>query len=757
MLDFEELKVTFFQECAEYFSAFEDQFAILMQSPVNSDVINDVFRSVHSIKGGAAAFGLEDVVTFAHRMENVLDLMRSGQLSVTKDRLILFMRAVDILSDLVNAAKRDEEYINPAKAELLLKLEELERAQLSFRPSTLMKQGAAPSFPVTSVEADRKAALKLFKIRLTPQRGLYFRANEPQLLFRELQEIGDLALTCHCDCPDTLEGFDPFRPVFSWDMDLKTTSSRQDIEEIFEFVEDDCLLTINEIEQNFVLSEQVEQHDQVPINNISLDDLLADLDMGDAAPAGGQAGESTPVKNITHIQDHQGQTGEVQSLPDHLMTVQPVPIDMAGEPASGEEEEAVQEETQNFDKLQDMASFPASSKVDSIRVDLEKIDKVINMVGEIVITQSILRDQLDEDLARDHPEMIKGIDILAQHTRQLQDYVMAIRAQPVKTVFNRLPRLIRELSEQTGKKVHLEIEGESTEIDKTVIEKLVDPLMHMVRNAVDHGIESPDVRREKGKSETGTLRLSAHQQGDKIHVSLSDDGQGLHADKLFKRAVERQLIPADARLSEDDILNLIFMPGFSTASDISNISGRGVGMDVVRQNIHKLGGRIVVDSVPDKGTRVSMILPLTLAVMDVMKIEISGVHYVLPVNVIVESFQSIRIPKETIPAQGRVMPYRDGYISILDLADLLGLSERPECATDYMIVCHVDGQEKIAFRAHAILGQQQVVIKSLEEHYHSLPGISGATILGDGNVALILDLEGLIRLHKKQKSRPMAA
>jgi two-component system chemotaxis sensor kinase CheA len=714
MIDFDDLKKTFFQECADYITAFEDQFDALQKNCHNKDSLNAVFRSVHSIKGGAAAFGFEDIVNFSHAIENVLDRVRSDEMTLTQDSLDICMRAVDVLSDLIEATRRNEPYINSAKAELMLKLEELEKGQgaSSSQAANDMKRAHQQGQTAQAEAEPEPEPLHHYHIVFKPQRGLYYRANEPQLLFRELKTLGQLDVLCHQDYSQSLENFDPFTPVFSWTLDLYSHCAIDAVFDVFEFADDDCELEITCVHAQAPCDEK-DQDLERP--SVSLDDLLSDL-------------------NMDVEQDH-----APFAIPqDQIMALK------AATPAP-EHDDVLLKDT------------PYQDKVDSIRIDLKKIDKVINMVGEIVITQSILKAQLDDYLHQNYPDLMQGVDILAQHTRQLQDHVMSIRAQPMKTVFGRLPRLLRELCAQTGKKVVLEIEGEATEIDKTVVEQLVDPLMHMVRNAVDHGIESPQERKAKGKPESGTLWLSAEQKGDKIHICVRDDGQGLHPDKLLKRAIDKGLVEPDARLTYEEILDLIFCPGFSTASDISNISGRGVGMDVVRQNIHKLGGRISLESKPDQGMCVSMILPLTLAVMDVMLIELSGVHYVLPLNVIVESFQSSKVKKEMMAGGETVMKMRNEYVCILNLAELLGLTPQPESERDYIIVCHIDGQDRIGLKVNAILGQQQVVIKSLEEHFEKIQGVSGATILGDGNVALILDVDGLMRLNKDKVQSDMAA
>ncbi|NOZ33579.1 MAG: chemotaxis protein CheA, partial [Alphaproteobacteria bacterium] len=388
----------------------------------------------------------------------------------------------------------------------------------------------------------------------------------------------------------------------------------------------------------------------------------------------------------------------------------------------------------------------------SIRVDLEKVDRVVNMVGELVITQSMLSQQMDDDLREKYQELIRGLEVLEQTTRGLQDSVMAIRAQPVKSVFSRLPRLMRELATKTGKKIRLEMVGEHTEIDKTVIEQLSDPLTHMIRNSADHGIEMPEIRLAAGKSETGTIRLSAEQSGGSILIAVEDDGAGINRERVLETARERGVIAPDQQLSEEQIDNLVFAPGFSTASSVSDISGRGVGMDVVLSNIKKIGGTVHVRSRPGQGTRMTLRLPLTLAVLDVMLVKVAQCHYVIPLSSIVETIQCARSDFGEVPSGARVMQVRGEYVQVVDLAERFAMTSDVEEGRRFVVLCEAEGSVKVALIVDDIVGQQQVVIKSLEENYQRIEGIAGGTILGDGSVALIVDVQGIKSTTGEQKA-----
>ncbi|MET0439865.1 MAG: chemotaxis protein CheA, partial [Devosia sp.] len=385
--------------------------------------------------------------------------------------------------------------------------------------------------------------------------------------------------------------------------------------------------------------------------------------------------------------------------------------------------------------------------VQSIRVDLDKVDRVVNMVSELVITQSMLTQQMDENLRARYTELVRGLEVLAQTTRGLQDSVMAIRAQPVKSVFSRMPRLVRELATKTGKKIKLETIGENTEIDKTVIEQLSDPLTHMIRNSADHGIEDPEKRKARGKSEIGTIRLSAEQAGGNILIIVEDDGNGINRERVLQLARDKGLVAPDITPTDEQIDQLIFAPGFSTADAVSDISGRGVGMDVVLSNIKKIGGSVHVRSWTGKGSRMTLRLPLTLAVLDVMLVKVGESPYVVPLSSIVETMQCSGAVFERVPSGGQVLQVRGEYVQVIDVAQRFGMHSNKAPDDRFVVLCESEGSQKVALVVDDIIGQQQVVIKSLEENFEQVEGIAGGTILGDGNVALIVDVQGL-RVHQ---------
>jgi two-component system chemotaxis sensor kinase CheA len=394
----------------------------------------------------------------------------------------------------------------------------------------------------------------------------------------------------------------------------------------------------------------------------------------------------------------------------------------------------------------------------TIRVELDKIDRVVNMVGEIVIAQAML-SQVVQDLPPDIMSRVaQRIEDVFHHTRELKNSVMSMRAQPVKTVFQRMTRLVRELAVKTGKKVQLEMQGENTEVDKTVIERLSDPITHIIRNSIDHGIEPPAARLKAGKKEAGTIRLSAEQRGGRIVIQITDDGAGINADRVLKKARERGLVAADAVLSQDEIHNLIFLPGFSTAEVISDLSGRGVGMDVVKRNIQDLGGRITLKSDPGRGMQIELALPLTLAVMDGMIVRVAQETYVMPISAIVECIRPARTDIRPLVGTCGALQIRGSIVPLVylgDVFDVPGFVREPaECT---VIVIEGSDRARIGLVVDELMGHQQVVIKSIEENYGSVPGIAAATILGNGRVAFIVDIEKLSELLDKDSQYSTAA
>jgi len=722
MSDLDDFKATYFDECSELLNELEEQFQAIEEGERGADRLNAVFRAIHSIKGGAGAFGFTGLVGFAHAFETLLDYVRDGRIELVDEVVALCIRANDIVADFVAAARSGETLPSDYGAEEKARFdalcrgespdgdengEPMEEFDIEFTPVMVKLPFAEDEAALTlDAEADAFEEAPLagtdghWEIRFIPHTDLYARANDPLLLFRELAALGEIDVKALVADLPALADFEPFGVYCTWEISLSSpTVTEAQIREVFEFVDGDC--------------------------DIEIAQLAAMPAREAAAPAAAAApDESTPAADEPAV-----------SFADLAAEITPVappkpvaPSLVAKAPSS---EGAAEEGDQRKNGVQ------------SIRVDLDKVDRVVNMVGELVITQSMLTQQMDENLRVRYQELVRGLEVLAQTTRGLQDSVMAIRAQPVKSVFSRMPRLMRELAQKTGKKIRLEMIGENTEIDKTIIEQLSDPLTHMIRNSADHGIESPEKRIAAGKPETGVIRLSAEQAGGNILIIVEDDGQGINRERVLQVARDRGVVGPDQQLTEEQVDQLIFAPGFSTAEAISDISGRGVGMDVVLSNIKKIGGSVHVRSVPGKGTRMTLRLPLTLAVLDVMLVKVAASPYVIPLSSIVETIQCSRANFSRVPSGAQVLQVRGEYVQVVDLALRFDTPTQVESDSRFVVLCEAEGGVKVALIVDDIIGQQQVVIKSLEENFERIDGIAGGTILGDGNVALIVDVQGL--------------
>ena len=733
MSDLDDFKATYFDECSELLLDLEEQFAAIEGGDRGADRLNAVFRAIHSIKGGAGAFGFTDLVAFAHAYETLLDHVRDGRIELSEPVAALCIRANDLVADFVNAAKagtslgagygaderRQFDALTSAEMAGLraagegMSGEALDEFDIDFIPVMVALPLGTPEEPADDrfVHVPLTVEKGHWEIRFAPHRELYARANDPLLLFRELGSLGELTVVARLGEVPPLSDFEPFGVYCSWELTLLSpTATVNDIAEVFEFVEGNCDLSIVQLARP--------------------EPTLAELAQIVAVP------EPEPAPSFAELA-----ASVQQETPPRRPAPVPAPAAAPVLPLAV------------VDDTEDRRTGPEDRRgagVQSIRVDLDKVDRVVNMVGELVITQSMLTQQMDDTLRARYQELVRGLEVLAQTTRGLQDAVMAIRAQPVKSVFSRMPRLVRELAARTQKKIRLETVGEATEIDKTVIEQLGDPLTHMIRNSADHGIETPERRLAAGKPEVGTIRLSAEQAGGNILIAVEDDGGGINRERVLQVARSKGIVAADATPSDEQIDQLIFAPGFTTAAELSDISGRGVGMDVVLSNIKKIGGSVQVRSRTGQGTRMTLRLPLTLAVLDVMLVRVASSPYVVPLSSIVETIQCSRADFGRTPSGAKVLRVRGEYVQVVDLAERFQLATGAELANRFVVLCEAEGGSKVALVVDDIIGQQQVVIKSLEENFESIEGIAGGTILGDGNVALIVDVQGLRApsLHK---------
>jgi len=781
MSDLDDFKATYFDECSELLTEMEEQFAAIEAGERDADRLNAVFRAIHSVKGGAGAFGFSALVGFAHAYETLLDYVRDGRVEMSDDVVTLCIRANDIVADYVKAAQTGEALPTDYGQEEKERFDALARGDradddaggepmeefdLEFTPVMVNLGGAedaADGFDLDSLDLDdaddafdappMEAVAGQWEIHFTPHTALYARANDPLLLFRELAALGEMQVRPVMTEMPSLAEFEPFAVYCSWEITLVSeTLTEAQIREVFEFVDGDCDIGIAQAGAGFVLPTAKQAAPAKPLAAAEPDpsDLLAlaDDEVSDlldfkldtdviAAPAAEPVSVPAPVVPAEAVEDDTFEEAPGLSFAELAASIAPTPV-AKPKPVAPPKAAAPAASSDGEDH-----GGKANVGVQSIRVDLDKVDRVVNMVGELVITQSMLTQQMDETLRARYTELVRGLEVLAQTTRGLQDSVMAIRAQPVKSVFSRMPRLVRELASKTGKKIKLETIGENTEIDKTIIEQLSDPLTHMIRNSADHGIESTEKRLAKGKSDTGTIRLSAEQAGGNILIIVEDDGAGINRERVLQVARDKGIVAPETNPTDEQIDQLIFAPGFSTASEVSDLSGRGVGMDVVLSNIKKIGGSVHVRSSTGRGTRMTLRLPLTLAVLDVMLVKVGESPYVVPLSSIVETIQCSRAAFERVPSGGQVLQVRGEYVQVIDLAQRFDMQTQTEADNRFVVLCEAEGSAKVALIVDDIIGQQQVVIKSLEENFERVDGIAGGTILGDGNVALIVDVQGL--------------
>ncbi|MGD0185072.1 MAG: chemotaxis protein CheA [Roseiarcus sp.] len=704
------IRETFFQECEEQLGELEIGLVAMDEGDANSETVNAVFRAVHSIKGGAGAFKLDRLVRFAHTFETALDLIRSEQLAPSPAVMKTLLRSADVLADLVKAARVDEP-IDESRTESLI--EELKGLASDARAEAghdNAKDEAEPfDFQPVMLSFDDEPevvepAAQRYTIAFAPRPDLYRKGNEALRLLRELARLGEITTACDTRSLPRLEDLDPQGAYLSWRIELSTTEDLPAIEELFEFVVDDCELEI--VASQPGASSEAWQPSQLP-----------GIDIEAQAPSAPLA--ARPVER----RDNAAGEGRVHK-------------DAAPAPAALTAQEGEKARSEHG---------KAEAAAPTIRVDLERVDRLINLVGELVINQAMLSQRVMEAGLARSSSVAAGLGALEQLTREIQEGVMAIRAQPVKPLFQRMSRIVRELTDATGKSVRLRTEGEATEVDRTVIERLADPLTHMIRNAVDHGVEAPAVREAAGKPSQGEVKLSAAHRSGRIVIEVSDDGAGIDRQRVRAIAVKKELIPADAQLSDADIDNLLFLPGFSTATSVSNISGRGVGMDVVKRSIQALGGRISISSRPGFGSTFSMSLPLTLAVLDGMVVKVADQTLVVPLTAIVETLRPKRSDVHALGVNARVISDRGGFAPLIDVGQELGYRKTPaDPFGGVVLVVETEVSTRCALVVDAIHDQRQVVIKSLEANYRQVPGIAAATILGDGRVALILDIDTFV-------------
>ncbi|MCR9124908.1 MAG: chemotaxis protein CheA [Rhodobacteraceae bacterium] len=677
----ETLKEGFFQECEDLLETMSDGLSEMERGENDAEVVNAVFRAVHSIKGGAGAFGLNVLVNFAHSFENLLDDLRRGAVRPESSVIQLLFRASDRLFDVVEAERSGRDPLGRAQdAEeydaLLAQLatacaaspaadSEQSDPEADFVPTTL---AFGPDLGLSDVEA----ALHTHIIRFAPHKSLYASGNDPVALFSALSDLGGLSVSADISAVPPLGALDWEESHIVWTLSLATELPVPDIMDVFEFVSSDAA--------------------------ISFEDLPAAV--AEDMPTAPLETEEPPPAQVLQVSE--------------ARTSDPGKSNPSG----------------------------SSNARQSIRVDLERVDRLINLVGELVISEAMLTQSITQDGLVQNTDIETALARLKQLSTELQERIMAIRAQSVKALFQRMSRIVREAAHATDREVRLITEGESTEVDKTVIEKLADPLTHILRNAVDHGIESAEARQAAGKPAHGTVRLLAAHRSGQVIIEIEDDGAGIDSDRVLAKAIERGLVSADAELSEQEIFHLLFEAGFSTAEQVSSLSGRGVGMDVVRSEIQALGGRVNIASVRGAGTTLTISLPLTLAVVEGMLVEVAGETLVIPSTALRETMRAEGAMVHRLGAGEPVLAIRGALIPIIDLGESLGFRQMPASVSGLpLLLVESAAGRLVALTADKIIHQREVVIKGLAENYGHVRGIAAATILGNGRIALIIDID----------------
>ncbi|MFD2229918.1 chemotaxis protein CheA [Alkalimarinus sediminis] len=718
-IDLSQFHQVFFEESYEGLDVMESALLNLQPDSVDPETINEIFRAAHSIKGGSGTFGFNDVASFTHVVETLLDEIRGGVRNITSETVDLFLRSVDCIRRMIQQHDAGEPCDIPEAQELKASFE----AMLAGGSSAPAEETAEDDKSVS--EESSTPARKGWKIYFKPELDVLRTGNDPLRMFRELESLGSLRVTADTSALPLISAIDPEACYLAWTLELDADVPQSDVDEVFEWVVDESDLKITPLALDGGSTEQGEPSTSgsTPTEEPSDDTtrLTEGLTAADSEQQSAENPNSQPAESATATE----QTAELKPAEAKPAVAKPA---------------AAASKTEK-----------AKTEVSSIRVGIDKVDDLINMVGELVITQSMLGELGLDFTIESLPKLLEGIEQLSQNTRELQESVMRIRMLPISFTFSRFPRLVHDLSRTMGKKIELKLSGEQTELDKTVMEKIGDPLVHLVRNSLDHGIETPEDRIKAGKPETGTITLNAFHQSGNIVIQIIDDGAGLNKARILEKAKQNGLVSEGDMLTDDQINDLIFRPGFSTADQISDISGRGVGMDVVRRNINELNGSVEVESTEGEGSVFTIRLPLTLAILDGQLIRVGNHTYILPLISIVESIQSFQGMLHRVVGGCDLLRLRDEYVPIIQLASIFNIESDAKDMDDGLLVVVEGDNMKVAILIDDLEAQQQVVIKSLEENYKKVDGVSGATILGDGTVSLILDIAGLIKLAGVQR------
>lgn len=700
-IDLSQFIPTFLEESFEGIELMEA--SLLNLAPGDDESINAIFRAAHSIKGGAGTFGFNHVTEFTHLVETLLDEMRDGRREVVQKDVEILLDSVDCMRLLIEAIRDETEYDDSKVIATSTLLTATLNNENPKQEVAVIDTGSTDSIEEATIDTHSPSGQSRWLISFIPEHHLVQTGNDPLLLLNALRELGSVSLQADCNGIPSLTEFDATELYISWQIELLTDASYEDITEIFEWVEDECQLTINQAEVAVVNKDKAD--DESESKNVIATDIEPNEDNV----------EATNNEKIT--------------------------------------EQATEKTAKKLKPAKGNVANKAKVESGSIRVGVDKVDSLINLVGELVITQSMLSELGNDFELSKVARLNSGLEQLLQNTKELQESVMRIRMLPISFAFNRFPRLIHDLSRKMNKEIELVISGEQTELDKTVMEQIGDPLVHLVRNAVDHGIEATEIRIANGKPEKGTVTLDAYHQGGSIVIEIKDDGGGIDRDAVLTKAIEKGLVDESISLTDNQVYDLLFEPGFSTAKELSDISGRGVGMDVVKRNIQSLGGRIQIESSLGKGSNFKVFLPLTLAILDGQLVKVGREVYIIPLITIVESLQVQASQINRTSGDMVLYRLREDNVPVIPIYQLFNIpAQNKEIKNALLVVVEADGQ-KVGLMVDDLLAQQQVVVKSLNDNYQQVEGVSGATILGDGSVAMILDVPSMITMALKQAKK----
>lgn len=688
----EKLKEIFKNEVDELVEDAEEVLISLEKDVHNQELINEIFRIFHSIKGSAGVVGFNDMAHFAHGVENILDRVRQGELRISKNLISLILESIDILKGYI-----DFYFGGPSVEEK--KIAKIEASLNRFKGVT-----EPVEFKVEEKKEARKVKkAKYFGIHVELKEDIFNRGQDPILLLRELSEQGSFdSIRANISRIPELEQIDPYKNYIFYDLILRTRNNYDEVKDVFIFVYDENRIEISDISSRFVED---------------VDTELADKKIGEILVDEGVIEE----EEVERIAAQHKKIGEEI---------------VAKTSVKKEEIQKILKKKQKSKKVQ-IAS--------TIRVKTDKLDKLINLIGEMVISVSRISMIAQQTGIK---EIINSTTELNRISRDLQEQIMMVRMVPLESTFKRFYRVVRDLANSQKKNIELHISGEETELDKTMIEQIADPLKHMVRNSVDHGVETPEDRRKVGKPEKGNIWMRAYQEEGNVIIEIEDDGKGIDPDVIYKKAFSKGLTKKPKEnVSNEEIYSFLFMPGFSTASVVTEISGRGVGMDVVKKNIESLKGRIEISSTIGKGTRFKIKIPLTIAIIDGMRLRIGERTYIVPLDAIVESFQLATLDLKTVKGAKDLVNLRGEVYPLVKLHKYLGDEDIQEKDFHKGIVVLVESTfKKFCIYVDEILGISQAVIKNLQDNYRSIPGIIGASLNGDGSISLILDIPGLERM-----------